>query len=284
MTLRQPTIAAADAVEVIDRSSPLPLYVQIKRRLIQMIAAWDRSDLRFHTDDELVRIFKVSRMTVRQAVQELVNEGHLTRMRGVGTFVGAEKMDESFTPEMDFITQWADRGRPLVLSLRRFERALCPPRYAASLGLAEDAPVLHLERLRSSGGIPISIDYRYILTDFEDAFDRDSVEHCSLLDLLRTRVELDRGVMRIEAASADGEIAEILQILPGDPVLVRHLVYLDTAGRPVMAGYSIYRADQSRYVVTVPVAKGAGGITELSSELLLVTAGHEPAPARPKVR
>ncbi len=267
----QPADPGTDTVDVIDRSSPLPLYVQIKRRLLQMIASWDRADQRFHTDDELCQLFKVSRMTVRQAVQALVNEGHLTRIRGVGTFVGTGKVDERFTPDMDFIDQWADSGRPLVMTLRRLERMPCPAAYQSALGVAPGAPVLYLERLRSSGGIPISIDYRYILADYASVFDREMVERCSLLDLLKTCVELDRGVMRIEATAANADVAEILQVLPNDPVLGRHLVYLDVNDRPVMAGYSIYRADQARYVVTVPVSKvvpaGPANIISFSSEL-----------------
>lgn len=271
MQTRQPADIWMETADGIDRSSPLPLYVQIKRRLLQMIASWDRHDLRFHTDDELCQLFKVSRMTVRQAVQALVNEGHLTRIRGVGTFVGSGKMDERFTPDMDFIDQWAGSGRPLVMTLRRLERMPCPAAYAASLGVVEGAEVLYIERLRTSGGIPISLDYRYIVADCADVFDRDSVERFSLLDLLRQRVELDRGIMRIEATSANPDIAEILQVLPNDPVLGRHLVYLDVRERPIMAGYSIYRADQARYVVTVPVSKASAGgpanIISFSSEL-----------------
>lgn len=271
MPTHQPADIRMEPADAIDRSSPLPLYVQIKRRLLQMIASWDRVDLRFHTDDELCQLFKVSRMTVRQAVQALVNEGHLTRIRGIGTFVGSGKVDERFTPDMDFIDQWADRGRPLVMTLRRLERMPCPAAYQGPLGVAQGGEVLYLERLRTSGGIPISIDYRYIVADYADVFDRKSVERFSLLDLLKKRVELDRGVMRIEATAANPDTAEILEVLPNDPVLGRHLVYLDANDRPVMAGYSIYRADQARYVVTVPVSKatsaGPANIISFSSEV-----------------
>ena len=271
MRSHQPADSRTDPADAIDRSSPLPLYVQIKRRLLQMIASWDRKDLRFHTYDELCQLFKVSRMTVRQAVQALVNEGHLTRLRGVGTFVGTGKMDERFTPDMNFIDQWADGGRPLVMTLRRLERMPCPPAYLGPLGLEPGAEVLYLERLRTSGGIPISIDHRCVVADHAEVFDAASVERCSLLDLLKKRVALDRGVMRIEATAADPDVAEILQVLPNDPVLARHLVYFDADERPVMAGYSIYRADQARYVVTVPVTKatsaGTANIIGFSSEL-----------------
>lgn len=271
MTKQQIVEVRGDGPDGIDRSSPLPLYIQIKRRLLGMIATWDQDDLRFHTDDELCQQFKVSRMTVRQAVTALVNEGHLTRIRGVGTFVGNGKMDENFTPELDFLNQWAEKGRPLTITLRRLEAIPCPPAYRNALGLAEGQKVLFLERLRSSGGIPISLDYRYILDDYADAFTRQNVVEVSLLDLLKKKVELDHGTMRIEAVAANEENAEVLEVLPGDPVLGRHMVYVDCNGRPVMAGYSVYRADQARYVVTVPVSRaksdGPANLISFSSEL-----------------
>lgn len=65
----------------LDRSSPLPLYAQIKQRLIGMVANWDRPDRRFYSDEELCEQFLVSRDTVRQALSELVREGLLTRSR-----------------------------------------------------------------------------------------------------------------------------------------------------------------------------------------------------------
>lgn len=239
----------------VDRSSPLPLYVQIKRRLMQMITSWERPEDRFHTDEDLCALFGVSRMTVRQAVQSLVDEGYLTRARGVGTFVSRRQVDERFTPDMDFIGQWAGSGRPLVLQLRDQKRVPCPPEYLAALHLSSGAPILYLERLRFSTGVPISLDFRYILPEFGDCFTTQDVERFSLLDILRRRVELDRGEMRIEAKSADPETAEVLQILPGDPVLGRYCVYYDTGNRPVMAGYSICRSDQARYVVTMQLSR-----------------------------
>ena len=85
----------------VDRSSPLPLYVQIRHRLLSLVAQWSRSEGRFYSDDELCRYFGVSRVTVRQAVAELVNEGFLTRVRGSGTYVALKKIEEKFTPPMN---------------------------------------------------------------------------------------------------------------------------------------------------------------------------------------
>ncbi|MBV9521537.1 MAG: GntR family transcriptional regulator, partial [Alphaproteobacteria bacterium] len=75
---------AADTDAELDRGSPIPLYMQIKQYLSRQIGAWERHDEKFYTDADLCELFGVSRMTVRQAVQELVDEGLLKRARGIG--------------------------------------------------------------------------------------------------------------------------------------------------------------------------------------------------------
>src|SRR3546814_1159851 len=117
----------------LDRNSPLPLYEQIKRRVLSLILGWQKDSERFHTDQELSEQFGVSRMTVRQAVQELVNEGYLRRVRGSGTFVCAPKVDERLSMAMDFIDQWATRGRALELRVLRCAEEPCAARVASQL-------------------------------------------------------------------------------------------------------------------------------------------------------
>src|SRR6185437_17137686 len=92
--------AAGDGV-ALDRGSPIPLYLQIKQYLKRRISAWEPQDDKFFTDAELCGMFHVSRMTVRQAVQELVDDGLLKRARGIGTFLVSRQADEPVVPELD---------------------------------------------------------------------------------------------------------------------------------------------------------------------------------------
>lgn len=270
----------------IDRASPLPLYVQLKRRLMGAILSWSDPELRFPTDDELVRQYGLSRHTVRQAVQELVREGHLRRVRGLGTFVSSQKVAEQFTPRMDFIDQWAQSGRPLTLEIDRFERRGADHDIAAAFGVPAGEEVLYIKRLRRGAGIPVSVDHRYLPVWLADGFSRELAARHSLLDLIKRQTDLDRGEIEIEAALADPRAAEELEIMEGDAVLVRWLRYRDTRGRYVLAGRSTYRADQVRYALRVPIGEGAGADDPARSS----AAGAEPGlslhlragPATPK--
>lgn len=261
----EPPVASGPVA--LDRDSPLPLYVQIKRRVLMMILNWQQESDRFHTDHELSEQFNVSRMTVRQAIQELVDEGYLRRVRGSGTFVCAPKIDEQFSPAMDFIDQWSAHGRPLSLRVLHCAQEPASVAVARQLDLAPGTPVWSILRLRTVQQVPISIDYRYMRIDRIPHIDARQAEAGSLLELIGRQVELAYGNLKIEGGAVQEEHADYLSLLPGDPVLTRHLVYFDKQDRPVMSGLSHYRADQVRYSVRVPLQNGAGKTDQVSDSL-----------------
>ena len=259
------------SVSPLDRQSPLPLYEQVKRTLQSQILSWPADDDRFYTDQELCARFSVSRATVRQALAELEAEGLLRRRQGFGTFVVRSKIVETFAASSDFTDQWALSGRALSVADVTVERRRCPPPFDAMLEVAPDTEVVCIERLRLSGGLRIAADRRFIPSSVAKGIPRREFNKVSLLDVLGRALPLQRGDAQIEAALAGDEHAERLRMLPTDPVLVRHLVYWSTDGLPVMAGVSIYRADQVRYKLSTPIAIG-GATTAAEMRLRAVAA------------
>lgn len=241
----------------IDRESPLPLYAQIQRRLRATILSWPPGDDRFHTEQGLCEQFGVSRATVRQAMAELEAEGLLQRRKGFGTLVNRQKIEESFSPMTNFSDQWARSGRSLKVEVQRVERIPCPARMAETLQLAEGAPVLYIERYRLSGALRVAWDQRFIPWAVAEGIPKREFSKVSLLDVLATKVNFDCGQSQLEAALAGEEYAERLDLLPNDPVLLRQLLYIDMKKQSVMAGLSVYRADQVRYTITAPM-RGRG--------------------------
>lgn len=248
---------ADTATNPVDRNSPVPLYAQIRRRLLALIAGWPDVQRRFYTDDELCRMFGVARMTVRTAIREFVDKGLLVRVRGAGTYVSFHRVEEHFSPRMDFMDQWAIHGRPLKLDVRSFEVVPATDAFAEAMGLDAGASLLMVERMRSAGGVPVSIDYRYLLPEVSTAVTPYSARRHSLLDLLAEGADLNHADMSIGAARAAGRICDLLDLMPGDPVLVRGLIYYDTGGRAIMAGVSYYRHDQSGYSIRLPLTARA---------------------------
>ena len=248
----------------LDRASPLPLYAQIKQRLIGMILRWDPANRRFYSDEQLCALFNVSRDTVRQALSELVQEGLLTRSRGLGTFVSARKLEERFDPGMDFQKQWAAHGTPMQSTLLAFERRPVDEAIAAALELDGSATVLFIKRVRAAARVPIAIDYRYLPSDLVADWTEDSARG-SPLHLLWQKCDLTNGDFAIEAGIAGSEEVEYLHLSAGAPVLIRTLRYRDDAGRLVMAGHTVHRGDLVRYSLNVPLSRkdfATGGETD----------------------
>ncbi len=244
----------------LDRASPLPLYAQIKQRLIGIILRWDQPGRRFYSDEQLCAFFCVSRDTVRQALSELVREGLLTRSRGLGTFVAVHKLEERFGPSMDFMRQWAASGTPIQPTVLVFERRPADKQTATALELELGTPILFIKRMRAAARVPVAIDYRLIPADLVSDWDESSALG-SPLHLLWQRVELRSGDFGIEAGIAGPEEVEYLHLAAGAPVLIRTLRYRDTNGRLVLAGHTVHRADLVRYSLDVPLSRKDGGLT-----------------------
>ena len=259
------TLDAEWAGPPLDRTSPLPLYAQIKQRLIGYILRWDQPDKRFYSDEQLCAFFCVSRDTVRQALSELVREGLLTRSRGLGTFVSVRKLEEHFEPGMDFMRQWEANGTPIQSTLLLFERRPADDHVAASLEIDTGTLVLMIKRTRAAARVPVAIDYRYLPADLVSDWD-ETAARGSPLHLLWQRVELRTGDFGIEAGIAGPEEVEYLHLTPGAPVLIRSLRYRDASNRLVLAGHTVHRADLVRYSLSVPLSReGVGTPREIDT-------------------
>jgi len=248
----------------LDRLSPLPLYAQLVHRLQDLIACGNYPADGFYSENELVAMFDVSRATVRQALQKLSIEGLLSRQRGSRTFVNRDRFDEAFDPSMNLPQQWARSGRPLSLTLVRFESVAATPEVAAALRVVPGSMVLNVDRIRSDPAGQVSYDYRYIHPDLSDSIRRDEAARDSLLDLLKRRVRLRRGENKLEAALAGEEGERLLQVAPESPMLVRETIYYSDMGMPVLFGRSIYPAQRIRCAFTVDLSAGdAPGVSDV---------------------
>lgn len=263
-TLPQPTdviSARADApVNPVLRSARIPLYFQVKLELQRMIAQWEGADGRFFTDEELRERFGVSRVTVRQAVAELVDEGALKRTPGRGTFITQRKLEERAL--VDGTARPAFDGEPAEIEVLEFELVRCPRLIAPVLGVEPGARVRQVRRLRRHRGVPVRLDQRFLTAAASRGLTRGEVLRCSLVEFLSARFELSRADMQLEARAAAPEEAALLGVLMTDPVLVRNLVYHDGEGRPLMAGHSIYRSDLMRYAVSISCRASTATLAE----------------------
>jgi GntR family transcriptional regulator len=236
----------------LDRSSPIPLYMQIKQYLARQIAVWEQRNAKFFTDAELCEMFGVSRMTVRQAVQELVDDGFLKRARGIGTFVVARALVEQLTPAVD--DQWTAAGRPVDLEVLAYETQPCPAGFADDLDIDRNAPVRYIFRVRKAGSVPIALDHRYIPLALASGYTQADAASAILRPFF-DRFQMSHAEIRLEATTAGQQEVRWLGLPLGAPLMMRRMRYLTKDGLAVLAGYTIYRADLVRYSIHMPLTR-----------------------------
>ncbi|CAL9406197.1 myo-inositol degradation transcriptional regulator [Streptomyces sp. enrichment culture] len=229
----------------VDRSSPVPLYFQLSQQLEAAIehGALTPGSL-LGNEIELAARLGLSRPTVRQAIQSLVDKGLLVRRRGVGTQVVHSKVRRPLELSSLYDDLEAACQRPATKVL---VNTVVPAaaEIAAALGVAEDSEVHRIERLRLTHGEPMAYLCNYLPPGLVD-LDTGQLEATGLYRLMRAAgITLHSARQTIGArAATDGE-AERLGEAPGAPLLTMERTTFDDTGRAVEFGTHTYRP--SRY-------------------------------------
>ncbi|MBV9710779.1 MAG: GntR family transcriptional regulator [Ktedonobacteraceae bacterium] len=225
------------------RNSPVPRYYQLKEIMRERVrvGAWKPGDL-IPSERELGETYGISRMTVRQAITELVNEGLFYREQGRGTFVSHNKITQQLIHLTGFTEDISARGqRP---STKVISAAMHPAdeTIAEKLRISPGTSIFRLQRLRLADDEPLAIELSQILfKDCERLLEED-LEHNSLYRLLETKygVTLMEADQEIEAGLASNEDAQILKIPPGGAVLYTRRVTYTERNQPVEYAKAVY--------------------------------------------
>lgn len=236
---------AAKLAFSIDRTSPVPLYFQLSQ---QLEAAIEQGKLPPGTllgnEIELAGRLGLSRPTVRQAIQALVDKGLLVRRRGVGTQVVHSQVRRPLELSSLYDDLAAAGQRPATRVLR-IAVVPAPAEVAAALGVAEGTDVRLVERLRLTHGEPIAHLRNHLpLTPLAPT--PEELEATGLYRLMRAAgTTLHSARQSIGARSATPAEAALLAEPPAAPLLTMQRTAFDDTGRAVEYGTHLYRA--SRY-------------------------------------
>lgn len=214
-----------------------PAHVRIRTDLLQEIESGAFGvDQRLPSEVELAERYGVTRMTVRQALMALVNDGMLVRRRGVGTFVamGAAKR-RNMSRLTGFMEEMRSDGREV--QTRMLVQQIEPPTdgLGTSLQLASGAHVVHVARLRMVDGEPVIVQHSWVPYDRAPELWNEPLVDDSLYATLRERygIQLRRADQRIGAVAANSELASLLELRTGAPLLRIERVAFDAGNVPV---------------------------------------------------
>jgi len=222
----------------------VPRYYEIEQALRARIAQL-RPDDPLPSDAMLCEEFGVSRMTARNAVQRLTQEGLVYRVPGRGTFVADPPVHRQAGSLLSFTEEMRRRGR--TPSSRVLARELREPRpaEASRLQLGPGEEVIAVRRLRLADDEPVAIEEAVFATGIAPLIERADLERSSLHDALVAAGHVpSMGRARLGAEAAGDDDAELLGVAPGSPLLVEKRVIHDQDGRPLELCESRYAGDR----------------------------------------
>lgn len=235
----------------VDRSSPVPLYFQVAEQLERAIldgtlVPGDRIDNEIALAEQL----RLSRPTMRQAIQTLVDKGILVRKRGVGTQVVHAQIRRAvdLTSLQDDLRRAGEEPFTKVLSLERVE---ADERIAETLKVPTGTAVWSLERLRLVGDEPLALMRNHVPVESVNLETVD-LERTGLYEHFRSSgIHIRVAHQSIGARRAEQHEAKLLGGRKGDPLLTMQRTAYDDSGRAVEFGSHVYRPDLYSFETTL---------------------------------
>jgi GntR family transcriptional regulator len=239
---------------VVDRSSGMPLYRQIKRILLEEIRRSD-NESPLMTEDELTRRFRVSRAPVRQALRELTDEGIVYRERAKGTFpVRRPTVERPATLKIGGLVAYlAEQGLEPVTHVEGVERVAPPPEVAKALRLGPNDRVLTFYRSVVVKQRPLSSARIYINSPPEFSPTEAELEASgSAMSMLEAQcgIVLPHSEHHVSAGLAGEAEASQLEADVGAAILVLETIAFTREGPPVLWRRAVQRAGEFTYVFT----------------------------------
>ena len=221
-----------------------PRYEQLYRHLVAAIADGTlAAETQIPPERDLAELAQVSRVTVRKAVAQLVEDGQLDQRRGAGTFVRVPRarQDNSRSALVSFTDYMRQRGKIPTSRILSAGLHAPMPHEQQALGLMTSVRVARIERLRSADGVPMALEYSSWPADILP--DPQAVQG-SLYDHVRALGHVPtHAVQRVSAANLKVSEAQLLNMQAGQAVLrIDRTGYL-SSGRPVEFTRGLYRSD-----------------------------------------
>lgn len=235
----------------IDHKNKLPLYDQIERNLRDLIVNGHlKPGEAMPGEWDLAGIYRVSRLTVRRALDELVRQNWLEKKHGVGTFVRQPIMASIATGRLSFTEQMRSIGREP--SSRFISQKLIPAteKIARALQIQEGDQILEITRVRLADHVPILLETACLsTTQFPTLESHDWSKDESLYRVLSdeygvTISTMDHTIKPVGLTEAE---AHYLDARAGTPAILSQIIAYTQDGTPVEYGWSVSNGDNSEF-------------------------------------
>lgn len=231
-------------------SGDLPHYRRIAQTLREGILGGDWSPgARLPSESELGSRFEVSRITVRQALGALQQEGLIFSRQGSGRFVSRPKAVQNMGRLQGFAEQMATHGYEVLNRLLGLNEIPADRSVADRLGVKQGEPVIEIRRLRLLDREPVSVELTWLPLAPGRRVARADLERRDIFVILENDCghPLGQAELALDAVAADATLAKHLQVSPGAPLLRVERLTHDRSGRPIDYEFLYFRGDTFQY-------------------------------------
>ena len=250
---------------MINKNSPIPIYYQLKELIKEEIRANKyKSGTQISSESEISEKYDISRMTVRHAIDRLVNEGVLYRVQGRGTFVAPEKFQQDLAELTSFTQEMYRKGMHASSEVLELAVEDASPDIKENIGHEK---VIRIKRIRKGNNEPMGVETSYILyPEFKFILVEDLSKE-SLYALLAEKggVLFSYAKQVMQASVANKEQARLLNVPTGTPILVDSRLTFMVGDVAIEYVEAFYRGDLYKYEVVLMARKESILVKPLSS-------------------
>lgn len=202
---------------------PRPLYQQVKQFIEERIHTGDwPQDSKIPSENELVNMLNVSRMTINRALRELTAAGHLVRVQGVGTFVAPQKPQSALLEIQSIAQEIRERGGQHSSEIHLLTAESAEAELAAAMNLVPETQVFHAILVHKDRETPIQLADRYVNPAIAPDFLKQDFMQTTPSEYLLKVAPVSAVEHVIEAILPDEQMQRLLEIRPAVPCLLLH--------------------------------------------------------------
>jgi GntR family transcriptional regulator len=228
-----------------------PLYLQVYSKIRdQIIAGTLVEGFSLPSERKLAQDLHISRVTLRMALELLEQEELLVRWHGSGTYVAKKRILQPLSSLSSFSDDMRSRGYRPGGSLISLERVRPNPQESLHLALKPTAEIWRIRRLRTADHNALGVEVSSLPCDLVGELLPNDVDNTSLYALLRARnLKPIRAIQHLRATACEGDIAQLLELSIGAPVLATERITWDDSGKALEYVRGQYRGDRYDFVV-----------------------------------
>lgn len=193
-----------------DKNNKVPLYLQLVEELISKIEKNEyQQDDKLPSERELCEMYDLSRITVRNALQELERDGYIYKLHGKGTFVSSRTYTQNLVKMYSFTEEMKKLGKIPNTKVLSFKTIKADNRYGKKLDIEPGEIIYEIKRLRSADDEPLMYETSYVPANKFPGLKKEDLEETPMYQIFSTRygVTVSKAVEQFSATNLREEEA-----------------------------------------------------------------------------